>query len=172
MIPFISLSQLEKSSIEGTLNVCIPYSKIESILKQHHRWSWRKRMQTAAWIDSWVVLELKSIRLALKILWKLLIQVNCFHSEWNQTWTWFISSRKSNWHQFITSPLQMDTLYTTGHIHGFPSSFNASSSSSTTSFYNPIGSTWGSQEGVVALGVVLGSSISLVGLAFAFITYR
>lgn len=64
----------------------------------------------------------------------------------------------------------MDTLYTTGHLHGFPSSFNISSS--TSSFYNPIGSTWGSQEGVVALGVVLGSSISLVGLAFAFITYR
>lgn len=68
------------------------------------------------------------------------------------------------------SLVQMDTLYTTGHIHGFPASFNISSS--TTSFYNPIGNSWGSQEGVVALGVVLGSSISLVGLAFAFITYR
>lgn len=72
-----------------------------------------------------------------------------------------------NWS--ILSP-QMDTLYTTGHLHGFPSTLNISSS--TTSFYNPIGSTWSNQEGVVALGVVLGSSISLVGLAFAFITYR
>ena len=35
-----------------------------------------------------------------------------------------------------------------------------------------MGSTWGAQGGIVALGVVLGSSISLVGLAFAFITYR
>lgn len=64
----------------------------------------------------------------------------------------------------------MDTLYTTGHgFHGFPSTFNISSP--TSSLYNP-GSAWGSQEGIVALGVVLGSSISLVGLAFAFITYR
>ncbi|CRK89386.1 CLUMA_CG003140, isoform A [Clunio marinus] len=63
----------------------------------------------------------------------------------------------------------MDTLYTSGHLHGFPTNFNISS---TSSFYNAMGSsTWGSQEGVVALGVVLGSSISLVGLAFAFITY-
>ena len=61
----------------------------------------------------------------------------------------------------------MDTLYTTGHgFHGFPSTFNISS----TTFYP--GSSWGNQEGIVALGVVLGSSISLVGLAFAFITYR
>lgn len=65
---------------------------------------------------------------------------------------------------------QMDTLYTTGHgFHGFPSTFNISSP--TSSLYNP-SSAWGSQEGIVALGVVLGSSISLVGLAFAFITYR
>lgn len=69
----------------------------------------------------------------------------------------------------LASP-QMDTLYTTGHLHGYPTNINISSS--TSSFYNPIGSTWGNQEGVVALGVVLGSSISLVGLAFAFITYR
>ncbi|CAO1422336.1 unnamed protein product [Diamesa hyperborea] len=60
----------------------------------------------------------------------------------------------------------METLYT-GHLHGFPPT-NISSSSS---FYNPMGSTWGAQGGIVALGVVLGSSISLVGLAFAFITY-
>jgi hypothetical protein len=63
----------------------------------------------------------------------------------------------------------MDTLYTTGHLHGYPANINISSA---TSFYNPAGSSWGNQEGVVALGVVLGSSISLVGLAFAFITYR
>lgn len=62
---------------------------------------------------------------------------------------------------------RMETLYT-GHLHGFPPT-NISSSSS---FYNPMGSTWGAQGGIVALGVVLGSSISLVGLAFAFITYR
>ncbi|XP_037036574.1 adhesion G protein-coupled receptor L4-like [Bradysia coprophila] len=53
----------------------------------------------------------------------------------------------------------METLYT-GHIHGFPPATNVS-----------VGSTWASQGGIVALGVVLGSSISLVGLAFAFITY-
>lgn len=33
-------------------------------------------------------------------------------------------------------------------------------------------SVWDEQSGLVALGVVLGSSVSLVGLAFAFITYR
>lgn len=54
----------------------------------------------------------------------------------------------------------METLYT-GHIHGFPPSANVS-----------VGNTWATQGGIVALGVVLGSSISLVGLAFAFITYR
>lgn len=43
MIPFISLSLLEKSPIEGTFDVCIPYSEIESILKQHRRWSWKKK---------------------------------------------------------------------------------------------------------------------------------
>lgn len=63
----------------------------------------------------------------------------------------------------------MDTLYTTGHHHGFPA---INMSQSTPSFYNAMGSTWGNQEGVVALGVVLGSSISLVALVFAFITYR
>ena len=58
---------------------------------------------------------------------------------------------------------QMETLYT-GHIHGFPPVANIS--------YGPLGTTWGSQGGIIALGVVLGSSVSLVGLAFAFITYR
>lgn len=58
----------------------------------------------------------------------------------------------------------METLYT-GHIHGFTSSQNNIS-------YGSVGTAWGSQGGLVALGVVLGSSVSLVGLAFAFITYR
>lgn len=56
----------------------------------------------------------------------------------------------------------METLYT-GHIHGFPTATNIS--------YG-YANAWGSQGGLVALGVVLGSSVSLVGLAFAFITYR
>lgn len=57
----------------------------------------------------------------------------------------------------------METLYTS-HIHGFPPV-------STNTSGGPL-ATWGSQGGLIALGVVLGSSISLVGLAFAFITYR
>ncbi|XP_065075208.1 latrophilin-like protein LAT-2 [Ochlerotatus camptorhynchus] len=56
----------------------------------------------------------------------------------------------------------METLYT-GHIHGFPPAANVS--------YGSLSMTWGSQGGLIALGVVLGSSVSLVGLAFAFITY-
>ncbi|XP_021706079.1 latrophilin-like protein LAT-2 [Aedes aegypti] len=56
----------------------------------------------------------------------------------------------------------METLYT-GHIHGFPPAANVS--------YGSLSTTWGSQGGLIALGVVLGSSVSLVGLAFAFITY-
>ncbi|XP_058453434.1 latrophilin-like protein LAT-2 [Malaya genurostris] len=56
----------------------------------------------------------------------------------------------------------METLYT-GHIHGFPPGANVS--------YGTLSTTWGSQGGLIALGVVLGSSVSLVGLAFAFITY-
>lgn len=59
----------------------------------------------------------------------------------------------------------METLYN-GHIHAFPPAGNLSSSNALSS------TTWGAQGGLVALGVVLGSSISLVGLAFAFITYR
>lgn len=57
----------------------------------------------------------------------------------------------------------METLYT-GHIHGFPTTANIS--------YGSLSTAWGSQGGLIALGVVLGSSVSLVGLAFAFITYR
>lgn len=60
----------------------------------------------------------------------------------------------------------METLYT-GHIHGFPSAAGQSKSDSVGS-----SSIWDEQSGLVALGVVLGSSVSLVGLAFAFITYR
>ncbi|XP_055638046.1 latrophilin-like protein LAT-2 isoform X2 [Toxorhynchites rutilus septentrionalis] len=56
----------------------------------------------------------------------------------------------------------METLYT-GHIHGFPPAANVS--------YGSLSASWGSQGGLIALGVVLGSSVSLVGLAFAFITY-
>ncbi|XP_058824791.1 latrophilin-like protein LAT-2 [Topomyia yanbarensis] len=56
----------------------------------------------------------------------------------------------------------METLYTS-HIHGFPPAANVS--------YGTLSTTWGSQGGLIALGVVLGSSVSLVGLAFAFITY-
>ncbi|XP_035796044.1 latrophilin-like protein LAT-2 [Anopheles albimanus] len=56
----------------------------------------------------------------------------------------------------------METLYT-GHIHGFPTTANIS--------YGSLSTAWGSQGGLIALGVVLGSSVSLVGLAFAFITY-
>ncbi|XP_053670415.1 adhesion G protein-coupled receptor L1-like [Anopheles nili] len=56
----------------------------------------------------------------------------------------------------------METLYT-GHIHGFPPMANIS--------YGSFSTAWGSQGGLIALGVVLGSSVSLVGLAFAFITY-
>uniref|UniRef100_A0A182NR35 G-protein coupled receptors family 2 profile 2 domain-containing protein n=1 Tax=Anopheles dirus TaxID=7168 RepID=A0A182NR35_9DIPT len=56
----------------------------------------------------------------------------------------------------------METLYT-GHIHGFPPTANIS--------YGSLSTAWGSQGGLIALGVVLGSSVSLVGLAFAFITY-
>ncbi|XP_037918354.1 adhesion G protein-coupled receptor E4-like [Hermetia illucens] len=57
----------------------------------------------------------------------------------------------------------METLYT-GHIHGFGPPGNGS-------VVNAFGAQWGAQGSLIALGVVLGSSISLVGLAFAFITY-
>lgn len=68
---------------------------------------------------------------------------------------------------FFFKLTEMETLYN-GHIHAFPpppgGNLSASSALST--------ATWGAQGGLVALGVVLGSSVSLVGLAFAFITYR
>ncbi|XP_055846169.1 adhesion G protein-coupled receptor L4-like [Episyrphus balteatus] len=56
----------------------------------------------------------------------------------------------------------METFYS-HHLHTFIPPVNSSS----LTFSNQ----WGSQGSVIALGVVLGSSISLVGLAFAFITY-
>lgn len=61
---------------------------------------------------------------------------------------------------------QMEALYSSGHFQGYASPLNLSSS--VDSLDNPLNS----KEGIVALGVVLGSSISLVALAFAFITYR
>jgi hypothetical protein len=54
----------------------------------------------------------------------------------------------------------MDTLYT-ARLHGFP---NLSR--------NSLEPTVLSEESVLSLLIVLGSSISLVGLVFAFITYR
>ncbi|XP_059619649.1 latrophilin-like protein LAT-2 [Phlebotomus argentipes] len=57
----------------------------------------------------------------------------------------------------------METLFT-GHMHGFPPT-------TTNLSVAAMGASWGAQGGLMALGVVLGSSISLVGLAFAFITY-
>lgn len=68
----------------------------------------------------------------------------------------------------------METLYT-GHIHALHA---AHAGATTNSNYNnnvtvhTMGAPWTTQGGLVALGVVLGSSISLVGLAFSFITYR
>lgn len=51
----------------------------------------------------------------------------------------------------------METLYT-GRLHGFPN---------LTSGYYPV-----PEEGVLSLIVVLATSVSLVALVFAFITYR
>ncbi|XP_055913599.1 adhesion G protein-coupled receptor E3-like [Eupeodes corollae] len=56
----------------------------------------------------------------------------------------------------------METFYS-HHLRTFIPAVNSSSVT--------FGSEWGSQGSVITLGVVLGSSISLVGLAFAFITY-
>lgn len=53
----------------------------------------------------------------------------------------------------------METLYT-ARLHGFP---NLSKSAMEPAL---------SEESVLSLLIVLGSSISLVGLVFAFITYR
>lgn len=53
----------------------------------------------------------------------------------------------------------MENIYTT-RVHGFPNLTGAVLGEQMT------------QEGALSLVVVLGSSVSLVGLVFAFITYR
>lgn len=59
----------------------------------------------------------------------------------------------------------MDTLYT-GAIHGFPQHSGIANGISTGIAANL------DQDGVLSLIVVLGGSLSLVALVFAFITYR
>jgi len=59
----------------------------------------------------------------------------------------------------------METLYT-GAIHGFPQPSGIANGVST-----GIASSF-DQDGVLSLIVVLGGSLSLVALVFAFITYR
>lgn len=56
----------------------------------------------------------------------------------------------------------MDTLYT-ARMHGFPNLTRVGLMSGD----SPL-----SEESILSLLIVLGSSISLVGLVFAFITYR
>ncbi|KDR22137.1 hypothetical protein L798_02101 [Zootermopsis nevadensis] len=53
----------------------------------------------------------------------------------------------------------MENFYT-ARVHGFPNLTGGLSAEQMT------------QEGALSLVVVLGSSVSLVGLVFAFITYR
>lgn len=60
----------------------------------------------------------------------------------------------------------METLYT-GAIHGFPQS----NAGLTNGISMGMGSSF-DQDGVLSLIVVLGGSLSLVALVFAFITYR
>lgn len=60
---------------------------------------------------------------------------------------------------------EMETLYT-GAIHGFPQS-----NGGLTNGISGMGSSF-DQDGVLSLIVVLGGSLSLVALVFAFITYR
>lgn len=61
---------------------------------------------------------------------------------------------------------EMETLYT-GAIHGFPQSNGGLTNGISTG----MGSSF-DQDGVLSLIVVLGGSLSLVALVFAFITYR
>lgn len=63
----------------------------------------------------------------------------------------------------------MEVLYT-GHIHGFPKDESLSHTATPSSSSSL--TVWDAQSGLVALAVVLTTSISLVGLAFAFLTYR
>ena len=59
----------------------------------------------------------------------------------------------------------MDNLYI-GHMHGFPGGL---SNAEHTQFSSSV---LDEEGGMVALGIIVGSSFSLVGLAFTFITYR
>lgn len=66
----------------------------------------------------------------------------------------------------------METLYT-GHIHALHAAHAGTTNANNNNVtIHTLGAPWSTQGGLVALGVVLGSSISLVGLAFSFITYR
>ena len=69
----------------------------------------------------------------------------------------------TQWLHIYFLHLDMETFYTS-QIHGFPEDPTHHSLSTPTN--------WDGQSGPVALGIILGSSFSLVGLAFAFITYR
>jgi len=60
----------------------------------------------------------------------------------------------------------METLYT-GAIHGFPQPGGGIANGVSTGIASPF-----DQDGVLSLIVVLGGSLSLVALVFAFITYR
>lgn len=60
----------------------------------------------------------------------------------------------------------METLYT-GTIHGFPQPGGGIATGVATGIASSF-----DQDGVLSLIVVLGGSLSLVALVFAFITYR
>ena len=64
----------------------------------------------------------------------------------------------------------MDNLYI-GHMHGFPGGLSNGEHTQSSSF-SPSPSVLDEDGGMVALGIIVGSSFSLVGLAFTFITYR
>ena len=66
------------------------------------------------------------------------------------------------------SETQMDNLYI-GHMHGFPGGL---SNGEHTQSFSPSSSVLDDGGGMVTLGITVGSSFSLVGLAFTFITYR
>lgn len=66
----------------------------------------------------------------------------------------------------------MDSMYSS-HLHALQMAAAARGQlAASNGTVHTIGAPWTTQNGLVALAVVLGSSISLVGLAFAFITYR
>ena len=64
----------------------------------------------------------------------------------------------------------MDNFYI-GHMHGFPGGLSNGEHTQSSSF-SPSSSVLDEEGGMVALGIIVGSSFSLVGLAFTFITYR